>query len=88
MPAFLIGGFGIAIGLMLLGPKVMETIGKNIIKLDYQKGYSTQFAAGISVCLGSILGVPLSTTHCVLGALAGVYFAGKTSTMLVLYPNA
>jgi len=35
VPAFLIGGFGIAFGLMLLGPKVMETIGKNIIKLDY-----------------------------------------------------
>lgn len=66
----------------------METIGKNIIKLDYQKGYSTQFASGISVCIGSILGVPLSTTHCVLGALAGVYFAGKTPIMLKLYPNA
>jgi len=64
----------------------METIGNNVIKLDYMKGYSTQFAAGISVCLGSILGVPLSTTHCVIGALAGVYFAGKSPIMLMLYP--
>jgi len=41
MHAFLVGGFGIAIGLMLLGKKVMETIGNNVIKLDYMKGYST-----------------------------------------------
>ena len=52
----------------------MATIGEKVVKLDFVKGYSTQFAASLSVCLGSILGIPLSTTHCVIGGLVGVHF--------------
>ena len=63
----------------------MQTIVYNVIKLDYQKGYSTQFAAGIAVCIGSIQGTPLSTTHCVIGGLAGVYLTGKLSFMSDIY---
>lgn len=38
--AYWLGGIGIALGLMTLGYKVMETVGKNVIKLDFYKGYS------------------------------------------------
>jgi len=38
--AYWIGGLGIAIGLMTLGFKVMETVGKKVIKLDFYKGFS------------------------------------------------
>ena len=53
---FMVGSLGIAFGLILLGRRVMSTVGKKVIKLDFMKGYATQFAAGISVCIGSILG--------------------------------
>ena len=72
---FLVGSMGISVGLILLGQRVMATIGKKVIKLDFIKGYATQFAASLSVCLGSILGIPLSTTHCVIGGLVGVHLA-------------
>jgi PiT family inorganic phosphate transporter len=38
--AYWLGGVGIALGLLTLGYKVMETVGKNVIKLDFYKGYS------------------------------------------------
>lgn len=56
----------------------MKTIGGEIIALDYFKGFCSQFATAICVSLGSSLGVTLSTTHCIVGALAGVHLAGKT----------
>jgi len=38
--AYWLGGIGIAVGLVTLGYKVMETVGKKVIKLDYYKGFS------------------------------------------------
>jgi PiT family inorganic phosphate transporter len=38
--AYLLGSLGIALGLLLLGHRVMETVGKKVIKLDYPKGFS------------------------------------------------
>ena len=37
--AYYLGGAGISLGLLILGYKVMETVGKDVIKLDFQKGY-------------------------------------------------
>jgi len=68
-----------------MGVRVMETVGKEIVVLDFMKGFSSQFATATCVCLGSSLGLPLSTTHCMIGALAGVYVAGKTSWMKQAY---
>ena len=38
--AYILGSAGIGLGLLTLGYKVMETVGKNVIKLDYAKGFS------------------------------------------------
>jgi PiT family inorganic phosphate transporter len=82
---FLLGAGGIALGLIVLGEKVMKTVGDEVILLDYMKGFCSQFATALAVCLGSSLGIPLSTTHCIIGGLAGVYVAGKTEGMKKAY---
>lgn len=83
--AYLLGSSGIAIGLAVLGYKVMQTIGKDIIVLDFMKGFAAQFSTALCVLLGSGLGMPLSTTHCMIGALAGIFISGKTKSMKYVY---
>ena len=83
--SFFIGSLGIALGLLIYGEKVMATIGGDVIVLDYMKGFSSQFATAICVSFGSSLGIPLSTTHCIVGALAGVHIAGSSQQMKKAY---
>jgi len=55
----------------------METVGKKVIKLNFVKGFCAQFATAVSVIIGSMLGLPLSTTHCMVGSLLGIVAAEK-----------
>ena len=79
--SFFIGSIGIALGLGILGYRVMETVGKGLIKLDFMKGFAAQFATATCVCFGSSLGLPLSTTHCCIGAVFGVHLAAKSQSI-------
>lgn len=72
-------------GLVTLGYKVMETVGKNVIKLDFYKGFACQFATATCIMLGSYLGIPLSTTHCMVGSLFGIVVANKTQVVKRAY---
>lgn len=74
---YYLGASGISLGLVLLGYKVMETVGKKVVKLDYPKGFCAQFATACCIIFGSILKIPLSTTHCMVGALFGIMIANR-----------
>ena len=69
------GGLGIAIGVATYGYKVMETVGKKITELTNTRGFSIQFSAATTVLVASSLGMPISTTHTVVGAVIGVGLA-------------
>lgn len=83
--SFFLGSMGIAVGLFTMGMNVMKTMGKDIVYLDFMKGFSSQFSCAICVTFGSSLGLPLSTTHCMVGSLAGLYIAGKSKGMQSVY---
>lgn len=70
-----IGGVGIALGVLLYGYKVMQTIGHNITELNNTRGFSIDFGTATTVLLSSIFGFPISTTHTVVGAVTGVGLA-------------
>jgi len=71
----LVGGVGIVIGLATLGYRVMATIGEKITELTPTRGYAAEFAAAITIVLASRLGIPVSTTHVLVGAVLGVGLA-------------
>ena len=71
----LVGGIGIVAGLATLGYKVMQTVGKNITELTPTRGFSAEIAAASTVVLASYTGIPISTTHTLVGAILGVGLA-------------
>lgn len=77
LPAWvlLIGGIGIVIGLATFGYKVIATVGKNITELTPSRGFAAEIAAAGTVVLASFTGIPISTTHTLVGAVLGVGFA-------------
>ncbi len=77
LPAWvlLVGGIGIVIGLATFGYHVIATVGKKITELTPTRGFSAEIAAGTTVVLASYTGIPISTTHTLVGAVLGVGFA-------------
>jgi phosphate/sulfate permease len=75
MWALALGGVGIVIGLATWGWRVIETIGKKITELTPSRGFAAEFGAATTIVLASRLGMPISTTHTLVGAVLGVGFA-------------
>lgn len=76
-----IGGIGIVIGLATWGHRVMETVGKRITELTPSRGFSAQLAAATTIVVASRLGIPISTTHTLVGAVLGVGLARGISAL-------
>lgn len=77
MPSWilLLGGIGIVIGLATYGWKVIATIGKKITELTPSRGFAAELGAAATVVLASGTGLPISTTHTLVGAVLGVGLA-------------
>jgi len=77
MPAWvlLLGGVGIVFGLATFGYKVMATVGRGITELTPSRGFAATLAAAGTVVLASGTGLPISTTHTLVGGVLGVGLA-------------
>jgi PiT family inorganic phosphate transporter len=68
----LLGGCAIVVGLVTYGYKVMRTIGEKITAITPSRGFCATFGAATTILIGSKLGLPLSTTHTLVGSVIGV----------------
>lgn len=72
MQASLLGSLFVFLGAIILSHRVIETIGKGITTLDPYSGFAAQLGAGSCLLLFTFLGMPISTTYCIIGGISGV----------------
>eukprot|EP00177_Eucheuma_denticulatum_P000074 GFKZ01000125.1.p1 GENE.GFKZ01000125.1~~GFKZ01000125.1.p1 ORF type:complete len:522 (-),score=58.72 GFKZ01000125.1:1075-2640(-) len=70
-----LGGLGISCGLGLFGRPVMETVGTKITKLKPTMGFSVELSTALTVLIASELGLPVSTTHTLVGCIVAIGLA-------------
>lgn len=71
----LLGAVGIVIGLATYGYKVIATIGREITELTPSRGFAAELATATTVVGASAIGLPVSTTHTLVGAVLGIGLA-------------
>ena len=71
----IIGGSGIVVGLATFGVHVIATVGKKITQLTPSRGFAAELAAATTIVIASGTGIPISTTHTLVGAVLGVGLA-------------
>ena len=71
----MIGGGGIVIGLATYGIRVISTVGRKITQLTPSRGFAAELAAATTIVIASGTGIPISTTHTLVGAVLGVGLA-------------
>eukprot|EP00873_Tetraselmis_striata_P045697 jgi/Tetstr1/465961/TSEL_000924.t1 len=58
------GGLGIVLGLACLGHKVMATIGSGLTAINFSRGFCIELGSTVAVVFASVVGMPVSSTHC------------------------
>ncbi|WP_201456552.1 inorganic phosphate transporter [Chlamydia sp. 17-3921] len=69
------GGIGLVLGLAVWGWRVIETVGCKITELTPSRGFSVGIGAALTIAASSAMGLPISTTHVVVGAVLGIGLA-------------
>ena len=70
-----VGGLGIVVGLATWGYRVMETVGQKITELTPSRAFAAQLASAVTIVMASRMGIPVSTTHILVGSVLGVGLA-------------
>jgi PiT family inorganic phosphate transporter len=70
----LVGAAGIALGLLLYGPRLIRKVGSEITELDQMRAFCIAMSAAVTVIVASQLGLPVSSTHIAVGGVFGVGF--------------
>ncbi|MBN2498131.1 MAG: anion permease [Deltaproteobacteria bacterium] len=70
--ATLIGSLAIALGVLTYSHKVMGTVGRNLVRLDAYTAFIAILAEAVTVHVYAIIGVPVSTSQAIVGAVLGI----------------
>lgn len=73
--AALVGGLSIALGVLTFSKRVMYTVGKQITSLDHFSAVIATFSQAITVWIYALIGVPVSTSQAIVGAVIGAGLA-------------
>jgi inorganic phosphate transporter, PiT family len=79
-------GVGLVAGLWFIGKEVIMTVGHHLTELHPASGFSAELAAAAVVLLASILGIPVSSTHILIGAVLGIGLVNKKTNWSLMKP--
>jgi sodium-dependent phosphate transporter len=79
----LISAAGIVFGLLFFGYKIIKAIGAEMTKITPSRGFAIELGAATIIIIGSLLGIPLSTTHCQVGSTVGLGLLEKDRSKAV-----
>ena len=82
--------FGVAliVGLWFIGKEVIATVGHNLTKMHPASGFSAELAAAAVVMLASLMGLPVSSTHILIGAVLGIGLVNRATNWDLMKPIA
>lgn len=84
--AMLTFGVALIVGLWFIGKEVIQTVGHNLTKMHPASGFSAELAAAAVVMLASVLGLPVSSTHILIGAVLGVGLVNRAANWELMKP--
>lgn len=82
----LVFGISLVAGLWFLGKSVIKTVGKSLAKIKPTTGFSAEFASAIVILLATQLGIPISSTHILIGAVLGIGVFNKNANWKMMKP--
>lgn len=74
---YIVAGVFLVLGLVTLGFIVMRTVGEKVAKLNPMAGFVAQLSASVVIVICTVFGLPISTTHCIVGAVFGIGVASR-----------
>ncbi|MCJ7817862.1 MAG: inorganic phosphate transporter [Candidatus Thorarchaeota archaeon] len=78
----LVGGIGMAIGLIVVGRKVITTLATEVVTLSPSSALSASISVAVIMFVGTLLGLPLSGTHLLVAALIAVGWVSETQVQM------
>src|SRR5699024_1794200 len=88
VPTAALGAFGVALiaGLWFIGRNVIRTVGSGLTAMHPASGFAAELSAAAVVMLASVLGLPVSSTHILIGAVMGIGLVNRAANWKLMRP--
>ncbi len=86
LPAMFTMGIAMVAGLWFIGKEVIQTVGTEITRMHPSSGFAAELAAAAVVLLASTLGIPVSSTHILVGAVLGIGVVNRATNWRLMKP--
>ncbi|EAL1732749.1 inorganic phosphate transporter [Campylobacter jejuni] len=79
-------GVALVVGLWFLGKEVITTVGSKLATIRPTTGFSAELGASIVILLATQFGIPVSSTHILIGAILGIGVYNKNANWIMMKP--
>ncbi|OSI11109.1 inorganic phosphate transporter [Neisseria zoodegmatis] len=84
--AMLTFGIALIVGLWFIGKEVIQTVGTSLAEMHPSSGFAAELAAASVVMLASLMGLPVSSTHILVGAVLGIGLVNRNANWALMKP--